>query len=191
MMFKDLANQVKTNLEIDEHDVLKRFLFENHTTTRDCPYCQNIDSTKVACWVKYNSVETVEIKGLADPLINGADNSRGRETMLETTVGTWNRVWTTKDGQKIPVRKLTDSHLHNLIKFMEKQHHGLENDAWATAGVLSGERAVEHAENYAMSFAGTEYGGCPCEACEWKEVFESEVARRVDPLDRKDGPDGK
>ena len=35
-------------------------------------------------------------------------------------------VWTTKDGRKVPVREMTDSHLENTIKYLERVVHNAE-----------------------------------------------------------------
>lgn len=37
-------------------------------------------------------------------------------------------VWRTREGKVIPIRELTDSHLQNIIKMLEK--HDRENSAW-------------------------------------------------------------
>lgn len=38
-----------------------------------------------------------------------------------------NEVWTTADGQRIPVKYLADQHVVNIIKYMRRRSYGNDN----------------------------------------------------------------
>lgn len=61
-------------------------------------------------------------------------------------------VWTTKDGTQIRVRKMTDSHLVNAIRFLRRnaevaQQHDISN-AESLASMLSGEIASDDCDAF-------------------------------------------
>ena len=62
-------------------------------------------------------------------------------------------TWTTKDGRKIPIRKLTDTHLVNIIRMLERNHEHNIEAAWSAAFSFNGEMAQMVAENAAEDLA--------------------------------------
>jgi len=38
------------------------------------------------------------------------------------------KTWTTKDGRKIPIREMTDSHLENTIRFLRRAFEAYRDD---------------------------------------------------------------
>ena len=63
-----------------------------------------------------------------------------------------NAVWTTKEGKKIRVCDMSDSHLNNTIAFLERTVHAQEVQiAFHMLEVLHGEMALMSAESYANS----------------------------------------
>lgn len=57
------------------------------------------------------------------------------------------KMWTTKEGEKIPVQKMDDQHLINSIKMMERNFHKRKSvmleGAYEMEGMLRGELALE------------------------------------------------
>ena len=58
-----------------------------------------------------------------------------------------NKVWTTKDGQKILIEEMTDQHLLNTIAFLERVHQEEIAAAWSCLSTLRGEMAQFYCEN--------------------------------------------
>lgn len=87
---------------------------------------------------------------------------------------TLDSIWVTRDGRKIPVCDLKVDHLRNLIPFMEGWHGRVESEVFSSACFLQGEMALESVDNLLDSIQMD----CPCEACEWKLVFQLELLRR-------------
>jgi hypothetical protein len=60
--------------------------------------------------------------------------------------------WTTRDGTKIDIKDMTDSHLANAIALMErnseKYRQGAINSGLQMLGYLQGEMAIESVENW-------------------------------------------
>lgn len=57
------------------------------------------------------------------------------------------RCWTTKDGTKIPVYKMSDQHLLNAIKLLRRHHEAVLWNMSRFADFLQGEMAIEAAES--------------------------------------------
>lgn len=51
------------------------------------------------------------------------------------------KMWTTKDGTKIRIKDMTDSHLLTTIKMLERKHSTVILEAYCFAGSLNGEMA--------------------------------------------------
>jgi hypothetical protein len=71
------------------------------------------------------------------------------------------KTWTTKDGKKIPYNKLEDSHLLNILKFIEKKaEEGISvfyggcgstaDEMWADEEILTGEEVKEYMDYYTL-----------------------------------------
>lgn len=84
-------------------------------------------------------------------------------------------IWTTKDGKKIPIDKLTDKHLGNLIKFMDKWHDNIMFNLMSMSSIVNGEIALYDLEQTIDTMLN---GECHCEACRWKITFIDEMERR-------------
>ena len=65
-------------------------------------------------------------------------------------------IWTTKNGQEIPIQKMTTSHLQNTIKFLSRQISSCqetENSGYRFLGMLQGEMAIDSVESQLDSIA--------------------------------------
>lgn len=64
----------------------------------------------------------------------------------------WQTVWRTKDGRTIPIKEMTDSHLTNTIRFLERAHQRYVDDMTKNGPpVFQGEMAQMYAdEEYAL-----------------------------------------
>lgn len=56
------------------------------------------------------------------------------------------KCWTCKDGRKIKIKDMSDSHLKNTIAMLERAHSSLIENAWAACSILQGEMASYYAE---------------------------------------------
>ena len=56
-------------------------------------------------------------------------------------------VWTTKEGKKIPIEKMPDSHLLNSILFMERQAEDLKTAVLYDSAILMSHVHGEHAKD--------------------------------------------
>lgn len=66
------------------------------------------------------------------------------------------KVWTTKDGTRVRICDMTDSHLCNTIRFLQRAHDRAVTDAFAFASLFDGESmasyyADQDADNAAQS----------------------------------------
>lgn len=64
---------------------------------------------------------------------------------------TTKKVWTTREGKKIPISKMPDKHLINAIRMLDRiaemaQWKAL-SDGYALLGMLQGEMAIDSVEN--------------------------------------------
>ena len=70
------------------------------------------------------------------------------------------KAWTTKDGRKIPINKMSESHLLNTIKYIELfadiNHINRVSDGYSFIGSLQGEMAIDAAENAVNSLEDTD-----------------------------------
>jgi hypothetical protein len=58
-------------------------------------------------------------------------------------------IWTTREGERIEVSKMTNDHLRNTIIYLERRITSLceaESAAWRTYSMLQGEMACDVAE---------------------------------------------
>lgn len=56
------------------------------------------------------------------------------------------KMWTTKTGEKIRIKDLTDSHLLNILKLLERAKSGQDNIMCGYASMLTGEIATYYAD---------------------------------------------
>lgn len=55
-------------------------------------------------------------------------------------------IWTTRDGQRIPIGQMTDSHLTNTIAYIYRRAAQLQNEALVCYPCFQGEMAQMYAE---------------------------------------------
>lgn len=63
------------------------------------------------------------------------------------------KMWTTKTGEKIRIKDLTDSHLLNILKLLERAKFGQDNMIAGLACMMNGEMAQYYAEQDANNAA--------------------------------------
>ena len=56
------------------------------------------------------------------------------------------KIWKTRGGKKIPISEMTDSHLLNTIRFLQRAHQEAISAGYDVLGMLHGEMAVESVE---------------------------------------------
>jgi hypothetical protein len=56
------------------------------------------------------------------------------------------KAWTTREGQKIPIDQLDDSHLLNCIKMIKRKHEETMNAGWQMIGTVSSDEAYDDVE---------------------------------------------
>jgi hypothetical protein len=64
-------------------------------------------------------------------------------------------VWVTKDGRKIPVREMTNEHLTNAIRFLQRAHARYVEFVMDNMPQLNGEMAQYYAEQEWLEAAGS------------------------------------
>lgn len=63
------------------------------------------------------------------------------------------KLWTCKDGRKIRIRDMEDSHLLNTIRMLQRAHHRQELECIAASSMARGEMAQWSLENEASAMA--------------------------------------
>lgn len=56
-------------------------------------------------------------------------------------------VWTTKDGQRLPMHKIEDRHLINIIRLLKRKSLEALNDGYSALCFLQGEHAIDAAQS--------------------------------------------
>lgn len=70
--------------------------------------------------------------------------------MSTTTNESTKTVWVTREGERIPVRKMADSHLINTIRYLRRigaeEKAAGESAGYSMLGMLQGEMAIDSVE---------------------------------------------
>lgn len=56
-------------------------------------------------------------------------------------------IWTTKDGQKLRLEEIGNSHLLDIIKLLERKNFSHMQESFSYIGFLQGEMAIDAAES--------------------------------------------
>lgn len=57
------------------------------------------------------------------------------------------KKWAMRDGQKVRIKDMTDSHLVNTIRMLGRKHDDEKEAAWSVLSTLQGEMAQMYCEN--------------------------------------------
>lgn len=85
-------------------------------------------------------------------------------------------VWTTKTGEKFPVKDMTDAHVSNVVGYLRRRVEELcaaDNYAWVAFAGCRGDIASYHAEQETVSVADKR-----STTQRWLETFRVELRRR-------------
>jgi hypothetical protein len=83
------------------------------------------------------------------------------------------KTWRTKEGDQIPIDKLTDDHLRNILKMIERRYNEELDRAISEAAGLQGDIATYYADQ-----AVTALASCRPEYTETYKELKAEAIKR-------------
>ena len=93
-------------------------------------------------------------------------------------------VWTTRDGTRMKLSEMTESHLENALAFVERslkrQLQQEINALWALSSMLHGEMALDHVESVLNDLESKSIDNLLWESPEYRALWEELLNRQME-----------